>query len=708
MYGYVSRPMTLRFLFLSLLALSWSLTGLAASEPQLTDHLRSQLVAAETAAQPGRTLDIGLLFEHDEHWHTYWVNPGDSGLKTEVELTLPEGVSASGIQWPAPQRFLLGELVNFGYDGRTLLPMQLTIPADYAASTLPITVSARWLICEHECIPGKADYRFELPVANAAEPDSRWAEDFAKARARQPQSMDIAANISEHEDNTLQMTLNGADLPENLSDWTLFPIAEELIAYGPLPQWQPAGQGWQTALTRSDYYQRLPETSDWLLVQGDRALRFTATASSAEAANAIGASQAVAVTDESEPTLFLALGLALLGGLILNLMPCVFPVLSLKAMAAVRSADNRAALRHHGLWYTAGVVVSFVAVAGLLLVLRAGGEQLGWGFQMQSPWFVALMALLLFALGLSFSGVWEFGGRFAGVGQGLTEGHGAKPAFFTGVLAVVVASPCTAPFMGTALGFAISQPPVWALSVFVALGLGLALPMLLLGFVPALARLLPKPGAWMTRFRQVLAFPLYLTVVWLLWVYGEQTSALSMAWLLAALTALAFGLWLWNQRHTMQSTGSKRFSAALSLLALIGAVALPLSSAEQAVPAAQPSNQAWSAERLSELTARGEPVLVNMTAAWCLTCLANERVALRDELVQSLIAERGIHYLKGDWTRYDADITQYLEQFGRNGVPLYVYYPRGGGEPQVLPQLLTPDLLLTTLAEGGQPPKPAP
>lgn len=700
--------MTPRLLISLLLALCWSLTGFAASEPQLTDHLRSRVVAAETAAQPGSTLDIGLLFEHDEHWHTYWINPGDSGLKTEIELTLPKGVSASGIQWPAPHRFLLGELVNFGYDGRTLLPVQLTIPADYSATTLPIAVSARWLICEHECIPGKADYQFELPVANSAEPDSRWAEDFAKARARQPHASNIDAKISEQEGNSLQLVLNGSDLPENLSEWTLFPVAEELIAYGPLPQWQSAAQGWLTALNRSDYYQRLPAQSDWLLVKDDRALKFTALAEPVENAPSSGSSVPTTVGNGSEPTLFLALGLALLGGLILNLMPCVFPVLSLKAMAAVRSADNRAALRSHGLWYTAGVVVSFVAVAGLLLVLRAGGEQLGWGFQMQSPWFVALMALLLFALGLSFSGVWEFGGRFAGVGQGLTEGHGAKPAFFTGVLAVVVASPCTAPFMGTALGFAISQPPVWALSVFVALGLGLALPMLLLGFVPALARLLPKPGAWMTRFRQVLAFPLYLTVVWLLWVYGEQTSALSMAWLLAALTALSFGLWLWNQRHSMQSTGSKRFSAALSLLALIGAVALPLSSADPAAPPAQQSNHAWSVERLNELTTRGEPVLVNMTAAWCLTCLANERVALSDASVKALMTERGIHYLKGDWTRYDADITQYLERFGRNGVPLYVYYPRGGGAPQVLPQLLTTDLLLKTLAEGGPSPKPAP
>ncbi len=386
-------------------------------------------------------------------------------------------------------------------------------------------------------------------------------------------------------------------------------------------------------------------------------------------------------------------------------MPCVFPVLSLKAMAAVSAADDRAALRGHGLWYTAGVVLSFVAVAGLLLALRAGGERLGWGFQMQEPAFIAGIVLLLFGMGLSFSGVWELSGRLTGLGQTLTEGQGRRAAFFTGVLAVIVASPCTAPFMGTALGFAIGQPWPAALAVFVALGLGLALPMLLLGFVPALARLLPRPGAWMQRFRQMLAFPLYLTVIWLLWVYGEQTSPLGMAWLLAALCALAFGLWLWQERRQLRSSGARRLAALVALLALATGLLLPFTGdtprPSGAGRMAGGDAEHWSPARLAALRADGQPVLVNMTAAWCLTCLANERVALRDAGVRADMHARGITYLKGDWTRYDADITRYLEQHGRSGVPLYVLYPRGTGGGRVLPQLLTPDLLHSAFADAA-------
>lgn len=376
-------------------------------------------------------------------------------------------------------------------------------------------------------------------------------------------------------------------------------------------------------------------------------------------------------------------------------MPCVFPVLSIKAMGALGSADDRAELRRHGVWYAMGVVATFLLLAGVLLALRAGGEQLGWGFQLQEPRFVAGIAMLLFAMALSFSGVWAFGGRFAGAGQQLAHGQGARASFFTGALAVVVASPCTAPFMGTALGWALAQPAAAALAVFAALGVGLAAPMLLLGFVPALARALPRPGPWLEGFRQLLAFPLYLTVAWLLWVYGEQTSVVGMAWLLVALTALAFALWLLGRRSAMRSP---RFRAAAALVsgasvALALGLTLSVSAPGSASPTAAGDADAepWSEERLAELRASGRPVLVNMTAAWCITCLANERVALSTDTVRNALAVHDVAYLKGDWTRQDEAITRYLQRYERNGVPLYVLYPPGGGAPRVLPQLLTAD-----------------
>jgi thiol:disulfide interchange protein len=672
----------------------------AASPAVRTDHLQSRLVAEATAAVPGQRLTLGLLLEHDPHWHTYWRNPGDSGLPTELTLTLPAGVVAGPIDWPHPQRFDVAGIPNFAYDGRRLLPVTITVPADYAASTLPIRAKANWLVCEVECIPGKAEYAFDLPVAAATTPDARWTADFQAARDDRPRDSAAVLGVAEVGD-AIVLTLEGLEAAAAPATWQWFPETTDVLANGPRPQWERVANGWQARWAKSEYFNALP--ADVALVAVDvasgTAWRFVASAGSA--ATALASSPASAAANGSlaagavDPLgLLPALLFAFLGGLILNLMPCVFPVLSIKAMGALGAAEDRAELRRHGVWYAIGVVATFLVLAGVLLALRAGGEQLGWGFQLQEPRFVAGIALLLFAMGLSFSGVWEFGGGLAGAGQKLTEGQGARASFFTGALAVVVASPCAAPFMGAAIGWALAQPALSTLVVFVALGLGLAAPMLLLGFVPAIARALPRPGPWLQGFRQLLAFPLYLTVVWLLWVYGEQTSPLAMAWLLAALTALAFALWLVGRRPAMRSPSRRTVAAVVSALALLVALALPLASPAPVAAAPRAGIQAdgaepWSEARLAELRAGGQPVLVNMTAAWCLSCLANERVALSSDTVRDALAARGVAYLKGDWTRQDAAITRYLQRYGRNGVPLYVLYPPGGGAPSVLPQLLT-------------------
>jgi thiol:disulfide interchange protein len=696
----MTRPLALLPLLAALLV---PVAAAAASPPVRTDHLQSQLVAESTAAVPGTTLTLGLLLEHDPHWHTYWRNPGDSGLPTEMALTLPEGVTAAPIAWPHPQRFVLSDIVNFGYGDRRLLPVSISIPADYAGRTLPVRAAANWLICEVECIPGKAEYALELPVAPNTEADARWTNDFAATRANQPRASEATLTVADDGD-AIALTLAGLDATATPAQWQWFPETAEVVANGAQPQWQRAADDWQARWPKSEYFNALPANVALVAVDGDGAAwRFADGNAATAAAAASGASTpAPAATsfagDAVEPlSLLPALLLAFLGGVILNLMPCVFPVLSIKAMGALGSADDRAELRRHGLWYALGIVAAFLLLAGVLIALRAGGQQLGWGFQLQEPRFVAAVALLLFAMALSFSGVWEFGGRLMGAGQKLTEGQGARASFFTGALAVVVASPCTAPFMGTALGWALAQPAAAALAVFVALGLGLAAPMLLLGFVPALARMLPRSGPWLEGFRQLLAFPLYLTVVWLLWVYGEQTSPLGMAWLLAALTALAFGLWLLGRRPAMRSPRFRATAAVAAAAALVLAVGLPLSSpapatAAAAAPAsADAGHEPWSEPRLAELRAAGRPVLVNMTAAWCITCLANERVALSSDTVREALAARDVVYLKGDWTRHDEAITRYLQRYGRTGVPLYVLYPPGGGEPRVLPQLLTAD-----------------
>jgi thiol:disulfide interchange protein DsbD len=390
--------------------------------------------------------------------------------------------------------------------------------------------------------------------------------------------------------------------------------------------------------------------------------------------------------------------MALLGGLILNLMPCVFPVLSLKvfAMAGQRERDDEAHL--HSWIYAAGVVVSFVVVAGVMLLLRAGGEAVGWGFQLQEPLFISLLVYLFFILGLSFSGVVHIGGSLMGIGQSLVAGNPVKSSFFTGVLAVVVASPCSVPFMGVALGYAVAQSAPMALLVFAVLGFGMALPFVLLAYWPQMLHSLPAPGPWMQRLQQFLAFPLYATGVWLLWVLGQQGGQMAMVVVLGGLILLAMAGWLWRDASV------RVWEKGLAVLVLLTALIVPHFLVIQACNAQSPTKMStgdaepYTAARLVELRAGGKPVLINMTAAWCLTCLVNEKVALSRESVQQRLHEKNITYLKGDWTNRDPEITRFLQQFGRNGVPLYLYFPAGrGSEVVVLPQVLTEKTVLDAL-----------
>ena len=386
---------------------------------------------------------------------------------------------------------------------------------------------------------------------------------------------------------------------------------------------------------------------------------------------------------------------AFIGGILLNLMPCVFPVLSLKALALVNAAgETRQQMRNEGLVYTAGILVSFIIVAGALMALRAGGEAIGWGFQLQSPLFISLLALVMFIVGLSLSGFFTLGGSVMGIGQSFTQKRGPAGAFFTGVLATVVATPCTAPFMAPALGYALIQPPTSAMAIFMSLGLGLAFPFLLISLVPALGNRLPKPGPWMDTFKQVLAFPIYATVIWLIWVLGQQGGIDAIAAILAAMMVAALGLWLGKQ----SSSGTMK---ALALVALAGVIALAIFAGRQT---ADPSvdKETWSTGRVESLVAAGDAVFVNFTAAWCVTCLANERVAFSDSKIQRYFEQNAIAYLEADWTRRDAVIAAELARFGRSGVPLYLYYPKAGGAPAVLPQLLTSGILLGHLEAAEQ------
>lgn len=658
--------------------------GPAWSAPVRAPHVEVELISETTALIVGENT-LALRLKPDAGWHTYWLNPGDTGQATKVVWNLPAGISAGAIQWPYPQRFRLGDLTNYGYGEETLHLVTLTVtPGMQAAKPLPLLAQARWLVCADVCIPGRADLSLRLPISAAAPIDPQWHTAFTEARKRLPQPAPFTA-IFEIAQGQLSLQASGHDFGGMQVDF--FPADAHLLKASAEPhQWTDA-KTLRLTQPLSEDFAKAPASLSGVLV---------ATRNGETQAYVIDAAPGTvpAATPSSSRSLTLILVFAVLGGLILNLMPCVFPILSLKALALMKHRENSPAQqRHHALAYTAGAILSCTAVAGLLLALRAGGEAIGWGFQLQSPVFVAALAYLMFTLGLSLSGVAEFGGRFMGLGQSLTVGNSTASAFFTGVLATIVASPCSAPFMGTALGYAVTQSPLIALGVFSALGFGLALPFLLLGFFPRLAAFLPRPGAWMETFKQAMAFPLYLTAVWLTWVVMQQSGADAAAVTLVGLVLIAFALWLWRRKD--------RASALVKVLALIAAVLLlthpALRTEKSALSAASVEHaEAYSDERLAQLRAEKRTIFVNLTADWCLTCKVNEHTALRSDQVQQAFADKKVAVLIGDWTRSDPALTRVLARFGRNGVPLYLLY-LNGGEPQVLPQLLTPQIVLDAL-----------
>ena len=670
------------------------------ANPVQTPHVQAHLVSEVAAAQPGQPFWVALRLTMRDGWHTYWRNPGDSGLATTIDWTLPEGFTASEIHWPYPERIPVGPLMNYGYHGEVWLLTQIQPPPTLAeVEPLTLQAHARWLVCEEDCIPEEAVLRLTLPVgAESAPLDPRWSEGFAATRRALPQPNPWPTFFQATAD-ALTLELNAGPSTGNIAELTFFPAEDGIIDHAAPQTIQRDGSTVRLTVARGAAPE-LPEPLAGVFVLQERlddgkpvVHAFTLAASHAEPA-----------TPLAYPVLAQSLLLALLGGMLLNLMPCVFPVLSLKALGLARHAhESPGAVRAHGLAYTAGVLVCFALVAGILIALRAAGEQIGWGFQLQSPMFVALLAYFMFALALSLSGVFEIGGRLMGIGGNWADRPGYSGSFATGALAVVVATPCTAPFMGAALGFALTQPWLVSLTVFLALGLGLALPYLLLSFSPALLRFLPRPGPWLERGKQLLAFPLYATAAWLVWVLSRQAGPDGVAAALAGMILIAFAIWL---ARTVRAAGrgwrlTGRAGAAVALLLALGLTRLPNADFEPAQAATSPSSAvAWepfSPARLEELQAAGRPVFVNFTAAWCITCLVNERVALSSARVALEMADREVVALKADWTHRDPVITATLAAFGRGGVPLYLLYSSQATEPVILPQILTEALVLQNL-----------
>lgn len=677
------------------------LTGPALAAPVQTDHVEAELIAERTAFTPGADNTVALRLRPEPGWHVYWRNPGDSGIPTSLQWTLPDGVTAGDIQWPYPHQHRLGELSNYGYGEQTLHVVPITV-APGTSGDVQLRTRARWLVCKDICIPGEADLELRQPVQATATAYPDWAPDFARARAQLPRDGRHWSAQFQVEGDSVSLAVSDSHL-DGVQRIEFFPYANDLVEHAAAQRLAHDGDGLRLSQRLSPYFVEAPAQVEGVLVlhrgQTGEAWEIAAQPGTVAAIAAPAVQPPKPAAAETHPgalapSLTLVLAFALLGGLILNLMPCVFPVLSLKALAIAQAGrEQPRARQHQALAYTAGVVVSCVLVAAAMLALRGAGNAVGWGFQLQSPWFIALLAYLLFALGLSLSGAAQFGLGLMNLGGQLAQKPGLSGVFFTGVLAVIVATPCTAPFMGTALGYAMTQSPLVALCVFAVLGLGLALPFLLIGFVPRLAQWLPRPGAWMERFKQFMAFPLYATVVWLLWILVRQTDPEMLARVMLGLVLIAFALWLWSLRGPL--------AAVLKLAALAGALALVLLGTPSAgTPSSQQASrlgtEPWSAERVAQLRAEGRTVFVDFTADWCLTCKVNERVALKTARVEAAFRQHDVVLLVADWTRADPAITAELARYGRNGVPLYLVY-RKGADAVVLPQILTPDVVMASI-----------
>ena len=658
--------------------------------------MEAQLAAEDLSVQPGRPFSVALHLSMDPEWHVYWKNPGDSGLPTTVDWTLPAGFTAGPLQWPVPQRFVTDGLVTYGYSAQVMLVTEITPPKQIQpGAVLKLTARAGWLACRVECVPGKATLDISLPVRPGPPAvDARWVQGFAATRFQLPVPGDTAAYSASADSRTVTLSGTRLSLPKG-SQVLFYPSSAGQVRVSSPQQAKVDGASLRLRMERDAGTGALQRLSGLLVAAGT------------DDSSAVELDLPVIALRSQGRGLVAALLLAFVGGLILNLMPCVLPVISLKVLSFVKHGGQQGrAVARQGLLFALGVLVSFWIVAGVLVVLRSGGRLLGWGFQFQDPAVVMVTAVLFFLVGLNLFGVFEIGTALTRLGVA-GRGRGGSGSFFSGIFAAAVATPCTAPFMGVAMGYALTHSLGASLGVFTALALGMAAPYVVLSVVPGLVSRLPKPGPWMETLRQVMAFPMMATVIWLISVLAALSGSGSVILLLGALLASGLGAWAWGRWGALSRAAAVRTAAGLAAILLavggtsLAAVLVPHSvpGSAPAVPAAVSSRwEPWSQARLDELRLAGTPVFLDFTATWCLSCQVNEKVALDNPAVLKGFDEAGIVTLRADWTDSSDAIARALAGFGRASVPLYVFYPRGGKEPVILPEILTPGIVLGAIA----------
>ena len=682
-----------------------------------TEHVEAELVAERTAIVPGQPLTVALRLKLAPGWHTYWQNPGDSGLPTTLTWKLPQATSAGAIQWPAPSALPAGPLVNYGYEGEVLHLVDVTASPSLASTPVTLAARAEWLVCKETCIPEGADLTLALPVAATSDADPRWGQRIAQTRAALPKPLTGWEARAHGHDSTIELALRA---PAGAAD----PGRVRFFAFDP-DRVEPS-RPQELARTADGFVLKLPVssalagslasiagvlTSDHGFVTPNGLVKAGTVDVPLVGAVVAGARPELAAAtvnvapplEQDGRALGVAIGLALIGGVLLNLMPCVFPVLSLKVLGFARHHDSKATMYAEAIAFACGVLITFLGLGFALYGLRAAGEQLGWGFQLQSPAVVTALAVLFFVLALNLSGAFEFGQLVPASIAGWTARNRTLDAFASGVLAVLIASPCTAPFMGAALGYAFAGAAATTLLVFGALGIGMALPYVLLAWFPAWRRHLPRSGAWMVRFKQFLAFPLYGTVIWLAWVLGAQRDNDAVLRLLVVLLAIGLALWAWQ---VVRTGGARAWSAiAVASLAAGALLAAPLfvhgeSTGLKSIARAPDGWLDYSPAKVAELQAGGRTVFVDFTAAWCVTCQVNKRLVLETDDVRAAFARENIALLRADWTRRDPVITRALAALGRNGVPVYVVY-KPGRTPHVLPEILSRQLVLDAVTPAS-------
>jgi DsbC/DsbD-like thiol-disulfide interchange protein/cytochrome c biogenesis protein CcdA len=702
-------------------ALSPAWASAPVSPPAITATAQSAnvtitLLSSQTVVAPGSIVTLALRQDIAKGWHTYWRNPGDTGEATRIGWTLPEGASAGPIQWPAPKALPFGPLVNYGFEDQVILPVEITLPASLPQGR-DVTLAARvdWLECADVCIPAGGDVAIRLRVASAAEPGPD-ADVIRAAQAALPKVLDAPARLTDQGPAGVLLSVSGPELAPLLlgaRGVAFFPyeIADGALIDHAVPAGVGIGPDWVvvSSVKSASVPEQLtgPVEGVLRLTGGGPDRVVVVRAELGPPLPGVGQPRVASPTGQASLSVPLAIGFALLGGLILNLMPCVFPILSMKALSLARAAHGQAReARAHGWAYGAGVLGTFLALAGVLIGLQAAGHSVGWGFQLQSPAVLVVLVVVMVLVGLNLLGAFEVAGFLQGFGSGATRHDGVRGAFATGALAVVVAAPCTAPFMGASLGFAATQPPAVALGVFAALATGFAAPFVILSQAPGLLVRLPRPGPWMVRLREVLAFPMFATAIWLVWVLAAQTGQAGVAGALIAALATGFALWAVRTTHGRPLWRAGLVALAVAVMAAgawMAATAPSMSRSadvpEGAARTGMLAGEPWSEARIAALRAQRRTVFVNFTADWCVTCKVNEAVVFTRPEVAAAFDASGAAYLIADWTARDDAIAQALSSHGRTGVPLYLVYRPGEESAELLPQVLTPARVVKAVAK---------